>query len=159
MSFIKIARWMIVGVLGAGAPWLCFGADVPASAQHTASSTPSAPLMVRHNFFVSDDSNQLSCKGEVLTLLLEKSKARFGPYVLEKSTQVGWSQNRTYRELEQGHLDVISSMTNETREASIDLFIIHDNQSLSHALYPERVVWRYETWSSERWTMQRRSGC
>ncbi|OYT88798.1 MAG: hypothetical protein CFE43_20585, partial [Burkholderiales bacterium PBB3] len=47
----------------------------------------------------------------------------------------------------------------ELKESIIDLFIIHDNQSLSHALYPERVVWRYETWSSERWTMQRRSGC
>jgi hypothetical protein len=74
------------------------------------------PLLVRHNFFVGPDSNQLNYKGEVLVLLLEKSKSRFGPYVLERGAQVAWSQNRAYAELERGKLDLISSMTNESRE-------------------------------------------
>ena len=115
MSFATRVRCWVLGGLVAAAPWLCFAADAPALAH---AATPSAPLLVRHNFFVSDESSQLNYKGEVLTLLLEKSKARFGPYVLEKGPQIGWSQNRTYRELELGHLDVISSMTNEPREAS-----------------------------------------
>ena len=117
MNFKKIIRWTLVGVLAAASPWLCFGADGPASPPTASAPMPPTPLVVRHNFFVSADSDQLNYKGEVLTLLLEKSKARFGPYVLEKSPQAGWSQNRTYRELGQGHLDVISSMTNQTREA------------------------------------------
>jgi hypothetical protein len=40
----------------------------------------------------------------------------------------------------------------------IDFFIIHDNQSLSHAIYPEQIVWRYEAWQDKRWTRQQRSG-
>ncbi len=76
------------------------------------------PLVVRHNFFVTPDSQQLNYKGEVLSLLLEKSKARYGPYVLQKGDQVGWSQNRAYAELERGKLDLIASMTNEAREKS-----------------------------------------
>lgn len=32
----------------------------------------------------------------------------------------------------------------------IDLFINHDNQSLPHAFYLQRVAWRYEAWSKRR---------
>ncbi len=76
------------------------------------------PLRIRHNFYDTEDASQLSYKGEVLTLLLEKSKARYGPYVLEKKEITGWSQNRAFAELERGSLDLISSQTNESREST-----------------------------------------
>ncbi len=74
------------------------------------------PLLIRHNFFDAKDASQLSYKGEVLTLLLEKSKARYGPYVLKRQDLPGWSQNRAYAELERGNLDLFSSQTNDNRE-------------------------------------------
>ena len=74
------------------------------------------PLVIRHNFFDTKDANQLSYKGEVLTLLLEKSKAKYGPYVLQKKELPGWSQSRAYSELERGNLDLIASQTSESRE-------------------------------------------
>ncbi len=77
---------------------------------------PAAPLLVRHDFFVSAGSDTLNYKGEVLTLLLEKSKGRYGPYVMQRKDQRDWSKNRAYAELERGNLDVISSMTEESRE-------------------------------------------
>ena len=76
------------------------------------------PLRVRHNFFVDQNSDVLNYKGEVLTLLLEKSKARFGPYRMEKGPHINWSQSRAYSQLEAGNLDLISSMTSEEREKS-----------------------------------------
>ena len=76
------------------------------------------PLMVRHNFFINQDSDKLNYRGEVLKLLLEKSKARYGPFTLEKGQQKGWSQNKQYSELERGNIDLIASMTNEAREQS-----------------------------------------
>jgi hypothetical protein len=76
----------------------------------------SEPLVIRHSFFDTRDSKQLSYKGEVLSLLLEKSKAKYGPYVLERREMPGWSQSRSYAELERGNLDLIASQTNETRE-------------------------------------------
>ena len=100
-------RFLCALCFGLGAaltPWLAWAAD--------------APMRVQHNFFVSEHSSLLNYKGEVLTLLLEKSKDRYGNYVLEKGPQVGWSQNRAYRELSQGRLDLISSMTNDSREAT-----------------------------------------
>ena len=97
-------RPLVACLIGFCAPALCLAQDTP--------------LVVKHNFFMSEHSSQLNYKGEVLTLLLEKSKARFGPYVLQKGPQIGWSQNRAYLALERGNLDLISSMTNETREAS-----------------------------------------
>ena len=80
--------------------------------------TAKEPLLVRHNFFINQDSDQLSYRGEVLTLLLEKSKPRFGPYSLQKGAQRGWSQNKQYSELERGNIDLIASMTNDAREKS-----------------------------------------
>ena len=76
------------------------------------------PLLVRHSFFINQDSDQLNYKGEVLTLLLEKSKPRFGPYVMQRDAQKGWNQNRQFSELERGNLDLLASMTNEAREQS-----------------------------------------
>ena len=95
-------RWLVAVLIT-----LCSGWGVAAE-----------PLLVRHNFFVTPDSQELNYKGEVLTLLLEKSKARYGPYTMKKGAQIGWSQNRAYAELERGNLDLIASMTNETRERS-----------------------------------------
>lgn len=74
------------------------------------------PLLVRHNFFVDQNSDVLNYKGEVLSLLLEKSKARFGPYRMEKGPHINWSQSRAYSQLEAGNIDLISSMTSEERE-------------------------------------------
>ncbi len=82
----------------------------------TAGLQAKEPLVIRHNFFDTKDANQLNYKGEVLTLLLEKSKAKYGPYVLQKKELPGWSQSRAYAELERGNLDLISSQTNESRE-------------------------------------------
>ncbi len=79
-------------------------------------ASAAAPLLVRHDFFVSAGSNTLNYKGEVLTLLLEKSKGRYGPYVTQRIDQRGWSKNRAYAELERGNLDLITSMTEESRE-------------------------------------------
>lgn len=66
----------------------------------------SEPLTIRHNFFADGDSSQLSDKGEVLQLLLEKKELP------------GWSQNRAFAKLDRGNLDVISSQTHEAREES-----------------------------------------
>ena len=76
------------------------------------------PLVVRHNFYVDQNSETLNYKGEVLALVLEKSKARYGPYVMKKVDLKDWSQSRAYNQLEHGQLDLISSMTSEAREKS-----------------------------------------
>lgn len=76
------------------------------------------PLVVRHNFYADQNSETLNYKGEVLALVLEKSKARYGPYVMKKVDLKDWSQSRTYNQLEHGQLDLISSMTSEAREKS-----------------------------------------
>src|SRR5665647_3232387 len=38
----------------------------------------------------------------------------------------------------------------------IDLSVIHDSHMSPHALYLQRVVWRYQAWSRNEWTRQRR---
>lgn len=76
------------------------------------------PLVVRHNFYVDQNSETLNYKGEVLALVLEKSKSRYGPYVMKKVDLKDWSQSRAYNQLEHGQLDLISSMTSEAREKS-----------------------------------------
>jgi hypothetical protein len=83
---------------------------------HFASATE--PLVVRHNFFVDQHSGALNYKGEVLALVLEKSKDKYGPYVMKKGAQQDWSQSQSYKQLEQGNLDLMSSMTNYAREQS-----------------------------------------
>ncbi len=76
------------------------------------------PLVVRHNFFLDANAGTLNYKGEVLALILEKSKAKYGPYVMKRGAQQDWSQSQSYKQLEQGKLDLISSMTSFTREQS-----------------------------------------
>ena len=76
------------------------------------------PLVVRHNFFLDQNAGTLNYKGEVLALILEKSKAKYGPYVMKKGAQQDWSQSQSYKQLEQGNLDLMSSMTNYAREQS-----------------------------------------
>jgi len=80
------------------------------------SAIAAEPLVVRHNFYVDQNSETLNYKGEVLALVLEKSKSRYGPYVMKKVDLKDWSQSRTYNQLEHGQLDLISSMTSEARE-------------------------------------------
>jgi hypothetical protein len=76
------------------------------------------PLVVRHNFFDEQNPAALNYKGEVLALILEKSKDKYGPYLMKKGNQIQASQTRYYRQLEQGELDLISSMTSHAREQS-----------------------------------------
>lgn len=94
--------------------WLC-AVWLVASGVRVASAEPT---VVRHNFFQNEDTQTLNYKGEVLALILEKSKAKYGPYVMERGTQQAWSQRRTYNELEHGDLDLISSQTSIDREKS-----------------------------------------
>jgi hypothetical protein len=55
------------------------------------------PLVVWHNFFKNANAEALNYKGEVLALILEKSKAKYGPYVRKKkSVQQDWSQPQSY---------------------------------------------------------------
>ena len=97
-------------------PLLCGLLAVLVWGSLTGSARAAGPLVVRHNFFAEGDTGQLNYKGEVLALLLEKSKARFGPYVLQRKELAGWSQNRIFAELERGNLDVVSAQTSEDRE-------------------------------------------
>jgi hypothetical protein len=76
------------------------------------------PLVVRHNFFIDQNSTTLNYKGEVLALILERSKAKYGPYVMKKGAQKDWSQSQSYQQLEKGTIDLMSSMTNYAREQS-----------------------------------------
>ena len=80
--------------------------------------TGKEPLLVRHNFFVTEESDKLSYKGEVLRLVLQKSIPRFGPFTLQRGPLKSWSQSKQYQELARGNLDLIASMTDESREAS-----------------------------------------
>ena len=72
--------------------------------------------VVRHNFYDDQKSETLNYKGEVLALILEKSKAKYGPYVMKKGPQIDWSQSRAYSQLERGELDLIASQTSHARE-------------------------------------------
>ncbi len=72
--------------------------------------------VVRHNFFEDQKAETLNYKGEVLALILEKSKAKYGPYVVKKGPQIDWSQSRAYSQLERGELDLIASQTSHARE-------------------------------------------
>lgn len=96
--------------------WVVALVAIPAHAQVTAPQA--APMVVRHHFFTDYDSQELSYAGEVLTLLLEKSKGQFGPYVLQRHVPNRWSQSRTYAQLEAGNLDLTASMTTNERERS-----------------------------------------
>jgi hypothetical protein len=82
------------------------------------SATAAETLLVRHNFFQDDAAHSLNYKGEVLELLLEKSKAKYGPYVMYRGEQQTWNQRRAYNRLEHGDLDLIASQTTIEREKS-----------------------------------------
>ncbi len=84
----------------------------------SSTATAAEPLVVRHNFFLDANVGTLNYKGEVLALILEKSKAKYGPYVMKKGAQQDWSQSQSYKQLEQGSLDLMSSMTSFAREQS-----------------------------------------
>ena len=75
-----------------------------------------APV-VRHTLYESAESEVLNYKGEILQLVLEKSRAKYGPYVLENGHKKGWGQTRVFNQLELGNLDVVASMTNLERES------------------------------------------
>ena len=75
-------------------------------------------MVVKHNFFIDQNSSELNYKGEVLALLLEKSKPKYGPYRMVKGPNIDWSQSRAYSQLDAGNLDLMSSMTSEEREKS-----------------------------------------
>ncbi len=79
------------------------------------SSQAAPPTRIRHNFTGQQNAGELGWEALVLNLVLEKSKARYGDYVLDKVE--GISQNRAFSELSTGHLDVVSSMTDLNREA------------------------------------------
>lgn len=98
-----VAGWVFGG-------WLALLAGAQLSAPAVAST------LVRHNLYVSADSDRLNYKGEVLALLLEKSKAKYGPYTLQKNMQQAWSQSRAYSRLEHDELDVMATMTSVERE-------------------------------------------
>lgn len=103
---LRIKLYLVRQLLGLVAAWVS-ALPLAAVAQ---------PLLVRHNLYVSADSDTLNYKGEVLALLLEKSKAKYGPYVLQKNMQQGWSQSRAYSRLEHDELDVMATMTSVERE-------------------------------------------
>jgi hypothetical protein len=72
------------------------------------------PTRIRHNFSGQQNAGELGWEAAVLNLVLEKSRAKYGPYELEKVE--GISQNRAFSELTVGNLDVVSSMTDLNRE-------------------------------------------
>lgn len=76
------------------------------------------PMVVRHNLFTDANNKSLNYKGEVLALILEKSRSKYGPYVMLAGTQQAWSQRRAYNELEHGDLDLMASQTSIEREKS-----------------------------------------
>lgn len=101
MTFWKLPLRFLLSLSIWATPWVLHAAE---------------PLVIRHNLLDSKDARQISYKVEVLTLLLEKSKARYGPYVLENKGRSGWSKSRAYSELERGNLDLVSSQTSESLE-------------------------------------------
>ena len=107
-------------LMGSRAPFLNYGVLLlrAALAVFPLCASAAEPLVVRHNFYVDQNSETLNYKGEVLALVLEKSKSRYGPYVMKKVDLKDWSQSRVYNQLEHGQLDLISSMTSEAREKS-----------------------------------------
>ena len=80
------------------------------------SAWASDTLRVRRSVPGQLHSTEQVYQGEVIELLLEKSKAKYGPYVLETFVTRGMTQSRVFRELQAGKIDVATSMTDDTRE-------------------------------------------
>lgn len=74
------------------------------------------PLRVRASFTGQNNTAERSFKSEVIHLLLEKSRAKYGAYKIEFINGSGMSQGRVFRELQAGHIDLTTSMTDESRE-------------------------------------------
>lgn len=74
-----------------------------------------APPLIRHNFARVPGETGPSFREEVLELVLEKSRPKYGDYRLQRVPNV--PQSRAFRELEDGRLDIVGSMTNAEREA------------------------------------------
>lgn len=72
------------------------------------------PMRVRHNFALGPEDHGLSFREEVLQLLLDRSRERFGDYEMHYAGRV--SQSRAFRELAEGRLDVIGTATSVERE-------------------------------------------
>ena len=75
-----------------------------------------APTRVRYQISAQANAPEQNYKREVLALLLEKSKAKYGPYFLEAAAASGMTQGRVFRELQSGKLDLTTSMTDASRE-------------------------------------------
>ncbi|MDG0817480.1 substrate-binding periplasmic protein [Bdellovibrio svalbardensis] len=77
--------------------------------------TASAPTVIRINYSAAQNAPELTYEEELITLLLDKTKSKYGAYRLQR-TFVGASQNRAILELDKNTLDVFSTMTSHERE-------------------------------------------
>jgi len=73
-------------------------------------------MVVRHIFPAKDTGDEHNYRLELLTLLLEKSSAKYGPYFLQDLKINVMTQARAFRQLQAGDLDVVGSMTDTDRE-------------------------------------------
>ncbi|MEJ6006007.1 hypothetical protein WG899_10655 [Paucibacter sp. AS339] len=101
---MKFALLILIGLL-LGAP-NCAQAQVP--------STQAPPLLVRHALAQEQNAKVLTYEQAVLRLLLDKTVASHGPYLLQATEVV--SQNRAFLQLAAGELDLLSSMSSRERE-------------------------------------------
>lgn len=74
------------------------------------------PMRVRESFTGPNNALERNFKSEVIQLLLEKSRAKYGAYRIEVINGSTMTQGRVFRELQAGHVDVTTSMTDESRE-------------------------------------------
>lgn len=74
------------------------------------------PTQVRYYITTQANAPEQNYKQEVVTLLLEKSKAKYGPYAMEAASAKGMTQGRVFRELQGGRIDLTTSMTDASRE-------------------------------------------
>lgn len=73
-------------------------------------------MRVRESFTGPNNTLERSFKSEVIALLLEKSRAKYGPFKIEVVNGSTMTQGRVFRELQGGHVDLTTSMTDESRE-------------------------------------------
>ena len=73
-------------------------------------------MRVRASFTGHKNATERSFQSDVINLLLEKTRARYGAYRIEVNYGSGMSQGRVFRELQAGNADLTTSMTDESRE-------------------------------------------
>jgi hypothetical protein len=73
-------------------------------------------MHVRQNLSAQQNAEEFDYEAELLTLLLEKSKAKYGPYAMEAFSTKNMTQGRMFKELQEGRLDLVTAMTDTTRE-------------------------------------------